>query len=97
MKIILPIVFMLVFSSCTYDQVNNASVRVNEACKRVVPLAKVASLLPTPPAAEIASYILMACDTSAGLAKLLADPNSEVWLNDLHDKLHEIIYHKQVA
>ena len=97
MKMILATISIFILSSCTYTQINDTAIRVNEACKRVVPLAKIASLLPTPPAAEIASYVIMACDTSEGLAKLLADPTSEIWLNNLHNELNKLLHREETA
>jgi hypothetical protein len=97
MKMMTAILFMVTLSSCTYAQVNDASMHVYETCKRVVPLAKIASLLPTPPAAEIAAYVILACDANAGLANLLADPYAEVWLNDLNEQLRWVTRFNQIS
>jgi hypothetical protein len=94
MKFIITFI-IIILSSCSYEATTQTVDRIAAACKRVVPIARVASLVPTPPAAEIASYVIMACETNEGLAKLLADPNSEVWLNNLHGELSRLLHHNQ--
>lgn len=88
--------FSLIIMTSSCAQVDVAVDRIADACSRVIPIAQIASLVPIPPAPEIASYVILACETTEGLAKLRSNPDSVKWLDDMHIELENIMKKKHV-
>lgn len=90
----LVIITSCLITSCA--KVDVAVDRIADACSKVIPIAQTASLVPIPPAAEIASYVIIACETTEGLTKLRSNPDSVKWLDDMHIELENIMKKKHV-
>ncbi len=101
-KYIIPLAALGFLTSCAeFDAgfvkfqagADKVEIRVAAACTDVLPLAKIASLIPGIPA-SIAAYVILGCDTVVGIEKLKANPESIIWLEDMKGKL-ETVLHKE--
>lgn len=89
MKIIAIVVFAAgLVAACTAAQLQQAtntaagvSVELQTACALAMPLAQMATPLPTV-GPFIAMGVTAGCGTAQGLAKLAADPSSAAWVGE---------------
>ncbi len=90
-KIVAPVFVLGLLTSCAgfSDFVTKADTDVANACTKVLPLAKIASLMPGIPA-SIAAYVIAGCETAAGFAKLRANPDSVAWLDKIAVDLQKV-------
>jgi len=80
----------LALIGCTTAQLDQTDDAIAKGCSDVLPLAKIAAFVPGIPALA-ATYIIAACDTADGLARLRADPASAAWLAKMKAEIDEAL------